>query len=92
MAAKTRQNALNDIQGTFTEQYKRLANYASELLRSNPGSSIHLKVSRSPDFEQEGLVPAIEEVIQGVDNRFCVRHLYNNFRKRFPGLGLKGMM
>ncbi|MED6222211.1 hypothetical protein PIB30_062172 [Stylosanthes scabra] len=49
MAAKTRQNALNEIQGT----YKRLADYAAELIRLNPGSSIHLKVSRSPDFEQE---------------------------------------
>ncbi|MED6135439.1 hypothetical protein PIB30_046464 [Stylosanthes scabra] len=38
------------------------------------------------------LFPAFEEVIPGVDNRFCVRHFYNNFGKRFPGLDLKQMM
>ncbi|MED6148177.1 hypothetical protein PIB30_050696 [Stylosanthes scabra] len=53
MAARTRQTALDEIQGTYAEQYKRLADYAAELLRSNPSSSVHLKVSRSPDFEQE---------------------------------------
>ncbi|XP_057740524.1 uncharacterized protein LOC130957697 [Arachis stenosperma] len=42
--------------------------------------------------QQKGLLPAYEEVIPGVDNRFCVRHLYNNFRKRFPGLQLKKLM
>jgi hypothetical protein len=27
-----------------------------------------------------------------VEQRFCVRHLYNNFRKRFPGKKLKELM
>ncbi|RYR49592.1 hypothetical protein Ahy_A07g036110 [Arachis hypogaea] len=40
----------------------------------------------------EGLLPAYDDVIPGVDNRFCVRHLYSNFRKRFPGLQLKQLM
>lgn len=29
---------------------------------------------------------------ENVDQRFCVRHLYNNFRKKFPGLKLKELM
>ncbi|KAK2354663.1 hypothetical protein QL285_092151 [Trifolium repens] len=39
--------------------------------------------------QQKGLLPAIDELLPGVDQRFCVRHLYNNFRKRFPGKNLK---
>ncbi|XP_025678908.1 uncharacterized protein [Arachis hypogaea] len=42
--------------------------------------------------QQKGLLPAFEEVIPGVDNRFCVRYLYSNFRKKFPGLELKNKM
>ncbi|XP_020961057.1 uncharacterized protein LOC110263674 [Arachis ipaensis] len=134
-----------------------------ELLRANPGSSVHIQVQRSPDLDneapassmtnycifqriyvcleackqsfqhcrsfigvneaetkdswtwflthlasdiglekmgrstfmsdqQKGLLPAYDDVIPGVDNRFCVRHLYSNFRKRFPGLQLKQLM
>ncbi|RYR20645.1 uncharacterized protein [Arachis hypogaea] len=195
MAAKTKQEALSQIQGAFREQYKRINDYCHELLRTNPGSTVILKVIRSPDFAQErqnvelmnycifqrmyvcfdackksfqhcrrfigldgcflktpqggqlltavgrdpndqilpiayavveaetkdswvwflrhlsddlgphnlvkctfmsdqqkGLLPAFEEVIPGVDNRFCVRHLYSNFRKKFPGLELKNKM
>ncbi|XP_016178285.1 uncharacterized protein LOC107620669 [Arachis ipaensis] len=162
MAARSRQAALDEIQGAYRKQYKRIADYCSELLRANPGSSVMLKVQRSPDFEvedqhqglnnyyifqrlltvigwdpndqmlpiayavveaetkdtwkwflqlliddfgaevigkttfmsdqQKGLLPAFDEVILGVDHRFCVRHLYNNFRKKFPGLHLKQLM
>ncbi|WJX95115.1 hypothetical protein P8452_76472 [Trifolium repens] len=42
--------------------------------------------------QQKGLLPAIDELLPGVDQRFCVRHLYNNFRKRFPGKNLKLLM
>jgi hypothetical protein len=31
-------------------------------------------------------------LLPGVEQRFCVRHLYNNFRKRFPGKKLKELM
>ncbi|XP_017416918.1 uncharacterized protein LOC108327733 [Vigna angularis] len=40
----------------------------------------------------EGLLPAIQDLLPGVDQRFCVRHLYSNFRKKFPGKDLKHMM
>ncbi|WVZ07795.1 hypothetical protein V8G54_021141 [Vigna mungo] len=36
--------------------------------------------------QQKGLLPAIQELLPGVDQRFCVRHLYSNFRKKFPEL------
>ncbi|BAT90819.1 uncharacterized protein HKW66_Vig0139560 [Vigna angularis] len=35
---------------------------------------------------------AFEEVLPTVDHRFCVRHLYANFRKKFPSKQLKRMM
>ncbi|CAL5186960.1 unnamed protein product [Lathyrus oleraceus] len=31
----------------------------------------------------------MDELLPGVEQRFCVRHLYNNFRKRFPRKKLK---
>ncbi|XP_072062123.1 uncharacterized protein [Arachis hypogaea] len=195
MAAKSKQEALSQIQGAFREQYRRINDYCAEILRANPGSSVSLKVIRSPDFAQEvqnpelmnycvfqrlyvcfnackksfqhvrpfisldgcflktpqggqlltvigrdpndqilpivyavveaetkdswvwflrhlsddlgvdkigkctfmldqqkDLLPALEEVIPRVDNRYCVRHLYNNFKKKFLGLELKNQM
>ncbi|RYR34102.1 hypothetical protein Ahy_A10g048827 [Arachis hypogaea] len=37
MAARFRQAALDEIQGAYQKQYKRIADYCSELLRANPG-------------------------------------------------------
>jgi len=34
----------------------------------------------------------MQELLPGVDQRFCVRHLYANFRKQFPGKNLKRLM
>ncbi|RYR67899.1 hypothetical protein Ahy_A03g014355 [Arachis hypogaea] len=39
MATRSRQAALDDIQGEYRKQYKRIADYCLELLRANPGSS-----------------------------------------------------
>ncbi|QHO00059.1 uncharacterized protein DS421_13g403170 [Arachis hypogaea] len=64
MAARSRQAALDDIQGEYKKQYKRIADYCSELLRANPGSSVTLKVQRSPDFE-------IEQQHSSLNN-FCI--------------------
>ncbi|BAT78657.1 hypothetical protein VIGAN_02136500 [Vigna angularis var. angularis] len=35
--------------------------------------------------DTKGLLPAIQEFLPGVDQRFCVKHLYANFRKKYPG-------
>jgi len=40
----------------------------------------------------QGLLPAIDSLLPGVDQRFCMRHLYNNFRKRFPRKQLKELV
>ncbi|RYR02676.1 hypothetical protein Ahy_B06g081474 [Arachis hypogaea] len=38
-AARVKQFALDELQGTYIEQYRRLYDYYHELLRSNPGST-----------------------------------------------------
>ncbi|RYR14202.1 hypothetical protein Ahy_B04g070798 isoform A [Arachis hypogaea] len=53
MATRTKQIALDEIQGTFREQYKRIYDYAHELMRANPGTSVRLQVQRYPEVENE---------------------------------------
>uniref|UniRef100_A0A803PC09 MULE transposase domain-containing protein n=1 Tax=Cannabis sativa TaxID=3483 RepID=A0A803PC09_CANSA len=42
--------------------------------------------------KQKGLQNAMEKILIGVDSRFCVRHMHNNFKKDFPGLLLKQIL
>ncbi|KAK7333942.1 hypothetical protein VNO80_30723 [Phaseolus coccineus] len=42
--------------------------------------------------QQKGLLSAIQELIPGAVQRFCVRHLYSNFRKKYLGKKLKSLM
>lgn len=37
-------------------------------------------------------MPAIAELGPDTEHRLCVRHLYSNFRKRFPGEELKNAL
>ncbi|KAF7844681.1 putative transcription factor interactor and regulator CCHC(Zn) family [Senna tora] len=39
-----------------------------------------------------GLLPAIIDLLPNVEQRFCVRLLYNNFRMKFPGQTLKEIL
>ncbi|XP_022634759.1 uncharacterized protein LOC111241397 [Vigna radiata var. radiata] len=39
-----------------------------------------------------GLVHVIEELLPKAEQRFCIRHLYANFRKQFSGQILKNLM
>ncbi|XP_012844341.1 PREDICTED: uncharacterized protein LOC105964362 [Erythranthe guttata] len=38
---------------------------------------------------QKGLLEAIKDVAPGCDHRFCVRHIYQNFKQKWPALELK---
>lgn len=42
--------------------------------------------------KQKGLLPACEEVLPLADHRFCVRHLWTNFNKVFPGKAMKDQL
>ncbi|KAF7807921.1 hypothetical protein G2W53_040082 [Senna tora] len=88
-ASRARKVAREEINGSFTEQFRRLYDFCEEIRSSDPGSNVKLKVQRLPTA---GLLPALDELLPGVDQRFCVRHLYNNFRKKFPDLQLKNLM
>ncbi|XP_017428843.2 uncharacterized protein LOC108336910 [Vigna angularis] len=176
--------AFKQIEVDFKEQYRRLYDYANELLRANPSSTIKLKVEPNEDNrifkrmyvclkgckdsfvscrpiigvdgcflkgkyggelltavardgneqmcplayavvevenkdswqwflelliddlggqelcstityisdQQKGLVPTLQELLPGVENKFCVRHIYANFRKKFPGHILRRLL
>lgn len=38
---------------------------------------------------QKGLLDAIDTLANGAEHRFCVRHMYNNFKAKFRGLDMK---
>ena len=38
---------VDNVDGSFAEQYKRLYDYAHELLRTNSGSTVKLKVNEN---------------------------------------------
>lgn len=42
--------------------------------------------------KQKGLLPAFDKVIPLADHRFCVRHLWTNFNKLFPGKVMKDQL
>ncbi|XP_047183059.1 uncharacterized protein LOC124849198 [Vigna umbellata] len=42
--------------------------------------------------QQKGLLPAIQQLLPSVDQRFCVRHIYAKFRKKFPGINLRQLL
>ncbi|WVZ11151.1 hypothetical protein V8G54_015681 [Vigna mungo] len=42
--------------------------------------------------QQKGLLHAVDDLLPGIAHRYCVRHLYANFRKKFPGKNLKKLM
>ncbi|XP_057432604.1 uncharacterized protein LOC130725385 [Lotus japonicus] len=180
-AYRAKVKAIEMIHGACTDQYSHLRNYAHELLRSNPGSTVIIKSEEGPkgpvfmriyvclaatkqafantcrpligldgcflkgtyggqllaavgkdgnnqmfpicyavveaetkdswnwfvsllledldqikkkkwafiSDQQKGLVPSLQELIPDVDHRLCVKHIYGNFRKKYPGSELK---
>ncbi|XP_052726188.1 uncharacterized protein LOC128194667 [Vigna angularis] len=184
MVFRARAMARDKVEGSFKDQYRRLHDYGHELLKTNPGTTVQIKVDNSNgevifqrfyaclkackdsficcrpiigldgcflkskyggelltavgrdgndqmmpiayaivevenkdswtwflehliedlggaavcagctfiSDQQKGLLPAIQDLLPGVEQRFCVRHLYSNFRKKFPGKNLKRLM
>ncbi|XP_027922868.1 uncharacterized protein LOC114180775 [Vigna unguiculata] len=184
MARRAKSLASDQVEGSFKEQFRRIHDYAYEILRCNPGSTVKVKVDEmqgesifgrfytcfkackdafvlsrpfigldgcflkgkyggelltavardandqmlplayaivevenketwkwfleilvddlgGPEVcgactfmsdQQKGLLPAIQELLPGAEQRFCMRHLYSNFRKRFGGQKLKNLM
>ncbi|WJX78055.1 hypothetical protein P8452_61314 [Trifolium repens] len=42
--------------------------------------------------QQKGLVPAIQSIGEHVEQRLCAKHLYGNWRKKYPGIELKQVL
>ncbi|XP_057423638.1 uncharacterized protein LOC130717437 [Lotus japonicus] len=42
--------------------------------------------------QQKGLVPTLQELDPNVEHRLCVKHLYGNWRKKYPGQEMKGAL
>ncbi|KAL3838818.1 hypothetical protein ACJIZ3_023409 [Penstemon smallii] len=42
--------------------------------------------------KQKGLIKAIQNLLPNAEHRFCVRHMYNNFKKKHKGLQLKELV
>ncbi|XP_058727156.1 uncharacterized protein LOC131598590 [Vicia villosa] len=63
-----------------------------ELLTTDLGGVRICKTYTFISDQQKGLLPALEELLPRVDQRFCVRHLYSNFKKKFPGVKLKELI
>ncbi|XP_014491068.1 uncharacterized protein LOC106753729 [Vigna radiata var. radiata] len=142
--------ASEKLESSFQNQFKRIHDYAHELLKCNPSSTIQVKVDsqnglykgelltaigRDPNDQmlplayaivevenkdswtwflelliedlggvevgnactfmsdqQKGLLPAIEQLLPKAEHRFCMRHMYANFRKKFSGQKLKNLM
>ncbi|XP_014506569.1 uncharacterized protein LOC106766349 [Vigna radiata var. radiata] len=142
------------VEGSFKDQFTRIYDYAHELLRCNPGSTVKVKVDsengqtifqrfnykgelltvvgRDPNEkmlplayaimevenketwswflelliedlggtevcdactfmsdQQKGLLPVLFELLPRAEHRFCMRHLYANFRKKIQRAHLK---
>ena len=43
-------------------------------------------------YDNQELIPAVEMLFPTVEHRFCVKHIYNNFKLNFKGLKLKATL
>ncbi|KAK4386171.1 hypothetical protein Sango_2487700 [Sesamum angolense] len=65
----------------------RAKKYALELIRGSHNERGWAFISD----RQKGLLEAIAELAPGAEHRFCLRHMYNNFKGKFKGQELKKM-
>ncbi|XP_016196216.1 uncharacterized protein LOC107637299 [Arachis ipaensis] len=40
----------------------------------------------------QGLIPAVKDIMAGAHHRFCAMHIYQNFKKQWPDLEMKAAM
>ena len=43
-------------------------------------------------YDNQGFIPTMEMLFPTVEHRFCVKHIYNNFKLNFKGLELKAAL
>ena len=78
MAYRAKAMAAKNVEGSYKEQFKRIYDYAHELLRTNPGSTVKIKV----------------EEVNGelIFRRFyaCLKACKDSFTSCRPFIGLNG--
>jgi len=76
--SRGKQLPIKVVEGSFKDQYKRIYDYAHELIRSNPGSTMKVKVE---DVNDEKIFMRIYT---------CLKACKDNFVSCRPIIGLDG--
>ncbi|KAH7867298.1 hypothetical protein Vadar_031580 [Vaccinium darrowii] len=87
---RAKKKAREVIDGDMVEQYNRLVDYLEtvRLLMEDIGSVEQRGWSFISD-RQKGLLETFKDLMPNAEHRFCMRHIYANFRKVFKGKELK---
>ncbi|KAH7866355.1 hypothetical protein Vadar_019290 [Vaccinium darrowii] len=130
-AYRAKKISLDMLQGSAAKQFPMLNSYAKEILNTNDGTTViikvklvvgsevayavvekekkktwmwflellgeDLKIENSFRFtfmsdKQKGLIDSVSTLFPNASHRFCVRHLYNNFKGEFKGLVMKDIL
>ncbi|KAH7836032.1 hypothetical protein Vadar_032154 [Vaccinium darrowii] len=129
-AYRAKKIALDMLQGNAAKQFTMLNSYAKEILNTNDGTTIIIKVKpvvgseayavvekekrktslwllellgedlkiensfrfTFMSYKQKGLIDFVSTLFPNASHRFCVRHLYNNFKGEFKGLVMKDIL
>ncbi|KAB2609016.1 hypothetical protein D8674_012184 [Pyrus ussuriensis x Pyrus communis] len=83
----SRQRAEKVKKGSWVEQYNKLGQYVEVLKETNLGSTVVLKTQMKGNvyrFQRIyiSLGNAIQSLMSNAEDKHCVRHLYNNFKKK----------
>ncbi|GJV40326.1 hypothetical protein Tco_1418766 [Tanacetum coccineum] len=77
--------------GGLIEHYGKLWDYRDQLLKTNPGSTVKFDVDEVSGDRHKGLKEAVREWLPLAEHRQCVRHIYANLKKSWPGLHFKSL-
>ncbi|CAN6708047.1 unnamed protein product [Malus baccata var. baccata] len=83
-AYKALDRALKIIEGKHAEQYTKLWDFAKEVKKTNPGSTVKVKLDRDGNLSVINK-KGFKKVLLNSHHRFCVKHLYINFINMFKG-------
>ncbi|KAH7848811.1 hypothetical protein Vadar_008331 [Vaccinium darrowii] len=87
---RAKKKAREVIDGDMVEQYNRLVDYLETvmLLMEDIGS-VEQRGWSFISYRQKGLLETFKDLMPNAEHRFCMRHIYANFRKVFKGKKLK---
>ncbi|KAF7139509.1 hypothetical protein RHSIM_Rhsim07G0151200 [Rhododendron simsii] len=105
-AYRARRISVEMLEGSSAQQFSLLNSYPAEILKTNVGTTVKLKVKPVPGSEskvnfkrftfmsdkQKGLIDSVSTLFPNASHRFCVRHMYNNFKGEFKGLVMKEIL